>query len=159
MQTRGFSTEPSTTGAYDEEFMRMAIRLAQTALEQGDTPVGSVIVCKGQIVAEGIESVRRQNDPTAHAELKALQAACRALGSRDLSDCTLYTTVEPCWMCSFGIRTTRVARVVTGRAVPHIGGISSRYPILTDSGIPNWPPPPVVTAGVLEQECNALFAR
>lgn len=139
--------------------MQQAIRLARIALERGDTAVGSVVVCNGRIVAEGIESVRRENDPTAHAELKAVREACRVLGSRDLSGCTLYTTVEPCWMCSFGIRSTRVARVVTGRAVPQIGGISSKYPVLTDPGIPNWPPPPQVTIGVLEQECEALFIK
>lgn len=144
---------------HDEEFMRQAIGLARIALERGDTPVGSVVVRNGQIIAEGIESVRRENDLSAHAELKALQEACRALGSRDLSGCTLYTTVEPCWMCSFGIRTARLGRVVTGRAVPNVGGISSKHPILTDPCIPNWPPPPVVTTGVLERECEALFTR
>lgn len=137
--------------------MRQAIRLARIALKHGDAPVGSVVIHDGQIIADGIESVRRENDLTAHAELKAVNAACRALGSRDLSGCTLYTTVEPCWMCSFGIRTAGVARVVTGRAVPHVGGISSKYAILTDPAIPNWPPPPMVTTGILERECTALF--
>ena len=126
-------------------------------LEQGDPPVGSVVVRDGRIIAEGVEAVRRESDLTAHAELKAVKEACQALGSHDLFGCTLYTTVEPCWMCSFVLRSSRVSRVVAGRAVPHIGGVSSKYPILTDPGIPNWPPPPVVTIGVLEEECGALF--
>lgn len=158
MRVGGPHTKRDTVLAHDEAFMRQAIRLAHIARERGDAPVGSVVVCKGRIIGRGVESVRQKNDLTAHAELKAMQQACRALGSRDLSGCTLYTTVEPCWMCSFGIRAARIARVVTGRAVPHVGGISSRHPILTDSGIQNWPRPPVVTAGVLEAECRGLFS-
>lgn len=147
------------TSAQDIEFMRKAIDLARIALKQGDTPVGSVVACDGRIIGQGIEAVRYDNDLTAHAEIRAVEEACRALGSFDLGGCTLYTTVEPCFMCSFIIRVTRVSRVVTGRAVPHIGGISSKYPLLLTSDVPNWSRPPTVTAGVLEEECSALFRR
>lgn len=145
--------------AHDAEFMRQAIRLARIALERGDTPVGSVVVCDGRIVGEGIEAVQSEKDLTAHAELKAVREACRILDSLDLAGCTLYTTVEPCFMCSFVIRSAHLSRVVTGKAVPHIGGISSNHPILVDPGIPNWPPPPLVLTGVLEEECRAFFTR
>lgn len=150
--------EPTPIFAQDVEFMRQAIRLARIALERGDAPVGSVIVRDGRIKGEGAEAVRCERDPTAHAEAIAVREACRALGSLDLGGCTLYTTVEPCWMCSFVIRSARISRVVVGRSVLHIGGISSRYPILVASDIPKWPQPPEVTTGVLEEECNALFA-
>ncbi|MGH9325541.1 MAG: nucleoside deaminase [Terriglobia bacterium] len=157
MRTVDPHAESSSSLARDQEFMRQAIRLARVALERGDTPVGSVVVYDGQVIGQGIEAVRLEKDLAAHAELKAVGEACRAIGSLDLSGCTLYTTVEPCWMCSFMIRTAHVSRVVTGRAVPHIGGISSKHPILLDPDIPNWPRPPAVTAGVLEKECKALF--
>lgn len=149
--------KPGVTRDRDEEFMRQAIRLARVALERGDTPVGSVVVCEGRIVAEGTEGVRSERDFTAHAELKAVQEACRNLGTHDLEGCELYTTAEPCFMCSFVIRSARISRVVMGKTVPHIGGVSSNHPILIDAGIPNWPPPPVVVRGVLEKECNELF--
>ncbi len=139
--------------------MRQAIRLARIALERADTPVGSVVVCDGHIVGEGIEAVQSEKDLTAHAEMKAVQEACRALGSLNLGGCTLYTTVEPCFMCSFVIRSAHLSRVVSGKAVPHIGGISSNHPILVDPSIPNWPQPPLVLTGVLEEECRALFTR
>lgn len=142
----------------DAKFMRDAIRLARVALAQGDTPVGSVVVCDGRIIGEGIEAVRSENDPAAHAELRAVQQACHALGSLHLEGCTLYTTVEPCLMCSFVARSARLARVVSGKAVASIGGITSNYPILTGHDIPIWPRPPVVVTGVLEEECRALFS-
>lgn len=143
----------------DEEFMHHAIRLAQVALEKGDTPVGSVVILKGRIVGEGFETVRSEKDLTAHAEVKAIREACRTLDTVDLDGCELYTTVEPCFLCSYAIRSTHISRVVTGKSVQHIGGISSHHPILLDSGIPIWPRPPVVVTGVLEKECNALFIR
>lgn len=159
MGTEDPHVEPSATVARDVGFMRQAIRLARIARERGDTPVGSVVVCGGRIVGEGIEAVRREKDLAAHAEAIAVREACHALGSLDLTGCTLYTTAEPCFMCSYVIRSARVSRVVTGRAVQHIGGISSKHPILLDPGIPNWSRPPLVTTGVLEEECNRLFTK
>ncbi|MDE2466800.1 MAG: nucleoside deaminase [Alphaproteobacteria bacterium] len=137
--------------------MRHAIRLAQTAREQGDMPVGSVVACDGKIIGEGMEAVRADNDLTAHAEIRAVQDACKRLKILDLTGCILITTVEPCFMCSFVIRSARIARVVIGRAVPHIGGFSSSCPILVNPNIPGWSRPPSVVAGVLEEECSALF--
>jgi tRNA(adenine34) deaminase len=143
----------------DVEFMREAIRLARIALERGDTPVGSVVVCGDRVIGEGVEAVRSEKDLTAHAEIIAVREACRSLGSTNLACCSLFTTVEPCLMCSFIIRSAHVSRIVTGKAAPQVGGISSKYPILVDRGIPSWPPPPVVITGVLEEECGALFLR
>ncbi len=151
--------KPAAARGCDEEFMRRAIGLARVALERGDIPVGSVVVREGRIVAQGIEGVRSEKDFTAHAELRAVQEACRNLATRDLEGCELYTTAEPCFMCSFVIRSAHISRVIMGKAVPHIGGVSSKHPILIDAGIPNWPPPPVVVRGVLENECNELFNR
>ena len=157
MATEGNNPKPGGAIDMDVEFMNQAIRLARIARERGDSPVGSVVVSNGRIIAEGIEAVRSENDVTAHAEVRAVREACRVLDSLDLTGCTLYTTVEPCFMCSFVIRGTRLSRVVIGRAVPHVGGVSSKHPILTDPKIPNWPRPPAVVTGLLLEECSALF--
>lgn len=148
---------PELAAETDAGFMRMAIRLAFLARDRGDTPVGSVVVRDGRIVGEGIEAVKAENDLTAHAEIRAVQDACRCLGTLHLTGCTLFTTVEPCLMCSFVIRSARISKVVIGRPVPHIGGFSSKYSILTDPEIPGWSPPPLVVTGLLEEECSAPF--
>lgn len=142
-----------------EQHMREAIALARRALAAGDTPVGSLIIRNGVVVGEGIESVRALHDVAGHAELIALRDACRALDTSDLSGCALYTTAEPCWMCSFAIRQTRVGSVVIGRPIPHIGGVTSRYPLLSDAEISGWQPPPRIVFGVLAAECAALGGR
>ncbi|MGH9588958.1 MAG: nucleoside deaminase [Terracidiphilus sp.] len=139
----------------DAAFMRQAIRLAQTAGDRGDMPVGSIVVRDGCVVGEGIESVRAERDPAGHAEVKAVQQACRNMNTLDLTGCSLFTTVEPCFMCSYVIRSTRISRVVIGRAAHHIGGSTSKYPILTAPDIPSWRQPPLVVSGMLENECSA----
>lgn len=141
----------------DLEFMRQAIRLAQIARDRGDTPVGSIVVRDGRVIGEGIESVGAEKDLTAHAEVRAVQEACRSLNTLDLAGCSLFTTVEPCFMCSFVIRSARISRVVIGRTAPHIGGFTSNYPILVAPEIPGLSPPPLVLAGLLEEDCTALF--
>ena len=136
----------------DEAYMNRAIALAKIALTHGDTPVGALVVREGKIIAEGIEAVRQRIDVSAHAELIAIQNACSALRSLDLSGCVLYTTAEPCFMCSYAVRQTRIGKVVLGRATPGVGGISSNHPILTDPLIPGWEEPPEIISAVLESE-------
>jgi len=148
-------------GATDraEEFMRQALRLARVALKRDEVLVGSIVVYRGRVVGEGIEGVQDEKDLTAHAEIKAIKEACHSLDTFCLRGCELYTTVEPCFMCSFVIRSAGISRVVIGKAVSYIGGVSSRHPIPVDSGIPDWPRPPVIVSGVLEKECKEPFAR
>ena len=141
-----------------EAYMRRAIALARIALANGDTPVGSLVVHKRKIIAEGIESVKTQMDVSGHAELIAIRNACSALQTFDLSGCTLCTTAEPCFMCSYAVRQTRVSEVIIGRPTPRVGGISSLHPILTDAKIPGWGQPPDIVSGVLEAECFALHS-
>lgn len=136
--------------------MRRAIALAEIALRNGDTPVGSLVVRETKIIAEGVEAVKKEMDVSAHAELIAIRNACLALQTLDLSGCVLYTTAEPCWMCSYAVRQTCVGKVVIGRATPRVGGISSNYPVLIDPKIPGWGQPPAIVSGVLERECLAL---
>jgi tRNA(adenine34) deaminase len=159
MMAEGKGPRSKAGDARDIQLMREALRLAEIALGRGDPPVGAVVFCQGRAVGEGIEAVRSEKDFTAHAELKAIREACRTLDTLDLAGCVLYTTVEPCFMCSFIIRKVGVSRVVSGKAENRVGGISSKHPILIDPTIPGWPLPPQVATGVLEDECLALFAR
>ncbi|MGH9689620.1 MAG: nucleoside deaminase [Candidatus Acidiferrales bacterium] len=101
-----------------EAYMKRAIELAKIARSKGETPVGSLAVRDGEIVAEGIEAVKTRIDISAHAEMIAIRRACRALGTLDLSGCVIHTTPEPCFMCSYAIRQTRISEIVIGRPEP-----------------------------------------
>jgi len=142
----------------DESFMRRCIDLARLARQRGDAPVGALIVRDGQVIAEAGERVDSALDIAGHAEVLAIRLACEVLGSLDLTDCSLYTSAEPCVMCGFAIRQTGIGRVVFGAAVPAIGSVTSRYPVLIATDVPEWPEPPIVVAGVLGAECAALFS-
>ena len=96
----------------DDQMMSRCLELAALAKRSGDSQVGSVVVRRGAIIGEGVESVRLVNDPTAHAEIVAIRIACEKSGTLDLSDCELFTNVEPCVMCSYAIKQTRIGRVV-----------------------------------------------
>ncbi|MCC6392331.1 MAG: nucleoside deaminase [Bryobacterales bacterium] len=143
----------------DNRFMRHCIELARRARESGDHPVGSLVAREESVLGSGMESTRRLLDVAAHAEIEALRAACRKTGALELAGATLYTTTEPCYLCSFAIRQLRIARVVIGRPYPAAGGLTSRHPILIDPSMTCWGPPPVVVSGVLLEECEALFAK
>ena len=98
----------------DKEFMREAIRLADESVKNGGGPFGAVVVKDGEIVAGRSNSVTRDNDPTAHAEVNTIRQACRQLGTFDLSDCVIYTSCEPCPMCLGAIYWARISRIYYG---------------------------------------------
>lgn len=131
-----------------KKYMRRCRQLAEKAVHGGDAPVGSLVLRDGQIIAEGVEGVKAQQDVTAHAETLAIRKACAALGTLDLSGTTLYTTTEPCLMCSYAIRRTRISRVVIEKRTEKGGGVTSQYPILSDSSFPSGAPPPTIVLGV-----------
>src|ERR1044072_2101015 len=106
----------------DDDFMRRCLELGRIALKNGEEPVGSVLVIGGEINAEGVEAVKQNQDPTAHAEIEAIRAACAKLNTLDLSGATLYTNVEPCVMCAYAIRQTGIACVVFGARTARAGG-------------------------------------
>lgn len=139
-----------------EQHIRRCIELAEVARGRKNTPVGSVIVLDGKIVGEGIESLPAGNDITGHAEIVACQAAVDKTGSKLLLGATLYSTAEPCFMCSYAIRSASIALVVYGVDTPGIGGVTSVHNILTDESLSNWMPAPRVVTGVLIDECCAL---
>jgi tRNA(adenine34) deaminase len=150
--------EIKTTDRGHEYYMKFSIELARTAKARGDAPVGSVIVQDGVIIAEGIEGGKTKKDITFHAEIEAIREANIITGSTDLSDCTLYTTHEPCIMCSYVIRYAKIHTVVFGIPVVETGGVHSQYPILTDTKIKIWGKPPRIVKGIMEREIKNSIA-
>jgi tRNA(adenine34) deaminase len=140
-----------------ERYMRLCIDLARRALDTHDTPVGSLVVRGGRIIAEGIETVRGRCEVTGHAEIEALRAATARSGSLDLTGCTLYTTVEPCVMCAYAMRLARVSIVVTGtRSGDSENPLSGRAVLLDRSILPGRTPP-LLVRDVLAAECRSVL--
>lgn len=115
-----------------EKFIRRCLALADESLAAGDLPFGALIEHDGRIIAEGRNSIKVESDITGHAEINAIRKALQINPSLDLSECTLYSSVEPCPMCSFIIRDYGIGRVVYSLPSPHMGG-KSRWHILTDN--------------------------
>jgi tRNA(adenine34) deaminase len=105
----------------DTAYMRLALREAEQAAAAGEVPVGALVVFRNRIVARAHNLTGRLGDATAHAEMQALTAAQETLGSRMLSECTLYVTLEPCAMCAGACYWTRVGRIVAGASDPKSG--------------------------------------
>jgi tRNA(adenine34) deaminase len=148
---------PMTPG--HEDFMRRCLELAAVARSGGNTPVGSVVVLDGRVIGEASEALPAGRSVTGHAEVLACQAALDRAVRSDLAGAVLYTTAEPCFMCSYVIRQLRVALVVYGVETPLIGGVTSVHPILTDPALDRWRPAPVVVGGVLRDDCERLRAK
>ena len=115
----------------DFRFMQHALRLAARAEEEGEVPVGAVVVREGKVLGEGWNRPIGLRDPTAHAEILALRDAARAVDNYRLAGTTLYATLEPCAMCSGAIIHARVARVVYAARDPRAGAAGSVFDILT----------------------------
>ena len=140
-------------------YMHRCLELAIQARGQGNTPVGSVVVLAGKIIGEGAERLPAGNDPTGHAEIIACLEAIKALGTRHLADAVLYSTAEPCLMCSYVIRQSGIAMVVYGIETPMIGGVTSALPILASDALGGWKPAPRILGGILADECRRLKTR
>lgn len=139
-----------------EQYMERCITLGRQAGQQGESPVGAVLVKDNHIVAEGLEAGRGHKDITFHAEIEVIRNLVQATGQTDLSDYTLYTTHEPCIMCAYVIRHHKINTVVWGISITDVGGYSSAYKILKDTTVPKWGSPPQVISGILEAACKAL---
>lgn len=138
----------------DIDFMRKALEQAQLAKARGEIPVGAVLAHGDEIVGSGANCPISSNDPSAHAEIEALRAAGRALGSYRLTDTTLYVTLEPCVMCAAAIVHARVRRVVFGAWDPRAGGVGSLIDVLALPGLNHRVD---AFGGVLAEECGALL--
>ena len=139
----------------DLAYMDMALELAREAAQEGEVPVGCVIVCKDKIVGRGRN--RRETDKTAlgHAEIAAIREACQTLGGWRLWECTLYVTLEPCPMCAGAIINARIPRVVFGASDDKSGACGS----VCDLFSMDFNHHPAVTRGVREEEAQALLTE
>ncbi|MDZ4199402.1 MAG: tRNA adenosine(34) deaminase TadA [Kiritimatiellia bacterium] len=134
-----------------ELYMRMALREARVAAEEGEVPVGAVIVREGQLLGKAHNQVERLRDPTAHAEMIAITQAAAALGDWRLEGCTLYVTKEPCVMCAGALVLARIPLVVWGLTDPLRGGAASLFQVLQQADLNHRAE---MIAGVLEDECR-----
>lgn len=133
----------------DEYFMREALKEAKKAFDSGEVPVGAVVVCKNRVIARAHNQTEKLTDATAHAEMLAITAAANYLGSKYLSECTLYVTLEPCVMCAGALHWTQVSKVVFGTS-----DIQRGYSLVSS---PLLHPKTVVQKGVKAEECKSLI--
>jgi len=140
----------------DAAFMRLALERAAAAAAGGEVPVGAVLVRDDQIIATGSNAPIASHDPTAHAEMAALRAGGRSLGSYRLTDTTLYVTLEPCVMCAAALVHARVRRLVFGAFDPRAGAAGS---IINVFALPGLNHRVDVFGGVLMQECAQLLQQ
>ena len=144
-----------TITGIDEKFMREALAEAHAAAAVGEVPIGAVVVRAGEIVARAHNRRELDQDPSAHAEFSALCAAAQTLGRWRLSDCTVYVTLEPCYMCAGLMVNARVGRCVYGAADAKAGAVGSLYDLNADSRLNHRFN---VTAGVLVDECREVLS-
>ena len=133
----------------DEMYMRKALAEAQQAFDEGEIPIGAVIVCQDHIIARAHNLTETLCDVTAHAEMQAITAAANELGGKYLTDCTLYVNVEPCTMCAGALGWSQITRVVYG-CRDEKRGYSDYAPRALH-------PKCTVTSGILEDECRQLM--
>ena len=138
----------------DHSFMGLALAEARRAAEQGEVPVGCVIVSEGRVIGRGRNQRETDRDPTAHAELVALREAAAALGHWRVTPATCYVTCEPCPMCAGALVNARVDRLVFGCADPKAGAAGTLMNLVQD---PRLNHRLAVVAGVREDECRALL--
>lgn len=140
----------------DIYFMGLALKEAQGAFEEGEVPVGAVLVKEGTVICSAHNLREYTRDPSAHAEIIVLRAGTENSDSWRLSGATLYVTKEPCIMCAGAIVNARISRLVYGCRDPKAGGVDSLYSILNDARLNHRTD---VTSGVLEDECSLLLKR
>ena len=133
----------------DNYFMQEALKLAQIAGEDGEIPVGAVVVSQHKIIGKGYNQTEKLKDVTAHAEMIAITAAVQHLGAKYLRDCTLYVTLEPCVMCAGALYWSQVSRLVYG-ASDDKRGFSLVQPSLVH-------PKTKIVKGILAEECQQLL--
>jgi tRNA(adenine34) deaminase len=144
----------------DERYMRMAIDQAFIAEENGDVPIGCVILFEGRVIGKAYNQREQLHDPTAHAEIVALTQAAEVIGNWRLHGCTIYVTLEPCPMCAGALVLARMDRLVFGADDPKTGACGSLYNIVQDGRLNHRL---AVTPHVLQQDCQdqlqAFFRR
>ena len=138
-----------------EIYMTLALREARKAARIGEVPIGAVIIKDGEVVGRGFNRIESGNDPTLHAEMIAIRKASKRLGSRRLTGCTMYVTVEPCSMCAGAAVLARIDAIVAGAESDKSGACGSVKDILESDSLNHRVD---FTVGVLGQECAALLS-
>ncbi|MDE7448904.1 MAG: nucleoside deaminase [Paramuribaculum sp.] len=146
------NTSVSVTTADHEKWMRKALDEARKAAEQGEVPIGAVVVHRGRIIGRGHNLTETLNDVTAHAEMMAITAAANTLGGKYLTGCTLYVTVEPCPMCAGAIGWSQIPTVVYGASDAKRG-----YSTILLPGCTPFHPKAQVITGILADEASTLM--
>jgi len=137
-------------------FMEIALEEAQAAAEAGEVPIGAVITCDGKVIARARNRMRELTDPTAHAEMLAIRAACQVLGTERLTGCDLWVTLEPCPACAGAISAARLSRLYYGASDPKSGGVA-QGPRVFDHPQAHWKPE--VYGGIGEEACSSLLRQ
>ncbi|MBO4862806.1 MAG: tRNA adenosine(34) deaminase TadA [Eubacterium sp.] len=138
----------------DEKYMRQAIRLAKKASENGDVPIGCVIVYEGKVIGRGYNRRNKDKSSLAHAEIMAIKKASKVMGDWRLEGCRMYVTLEPCQMCAGAIVQARIPEIVIGCMNPKAGSAGSIINLLD---IKEFNHQVDITKGVLEKECSEIL--
>ncbi len=139
----------------DEYFMKIALKEAEKAMITGDVPIGAVIVKDGKVISKGRNTKEKTNVATRHAEMNAIEKAEKKIGVWRLSECTLYTTLEPCPMCAGAIQQARIDRVVFGAKDKKHGAYGSCFDFCDIEGLNHYP---LVESSVLEEDCSKILS-
>ena len=145
---------PRSLAIMDETFMAQALAEARRAGSEGEVPIGAVVVVDGKVAGRGRNARERLRDPTAHAEILALQEASRALGRWRLTGATVYATLEPCPMCAGALVNARVDRLVYGVPDPKAGAVDTLFDLARDARLNHRLQ---VSSGVLGEDCGELL--
>ncbi|MEX0639317.1 MAG: tRNA adenosine(34) deaminase TadA [Balneolaceae bacterium] len=135
-------------------WMLKALRLAEQAAREGEIPVGAIIIRDNQLIGKGYNQTELLNDPTAHAEMLAISAACNTIGEKYLNGCTLYVTLEPCPMCAGAIMWSKIDRIVFGLPDERAGACGTLFNISNNKKLNHRSE---VIQGVLEEDCRDLL--
>ena len=139
----------------EERFMKEAIKQAKIAESKDEVPIGAIVVLGDKIIARGKNRTEKEQVATRHAEIIAIEKACKKLKSWRLDGAERYLTVEPCAMCAGAIANARIKRAVFGAYEKKSGCAESKYPVLTDNGLNHTTE---YVGGVLEEECSAMLS-
>jgi len=147
----------------DLQMMERCLAVSQLGGKKGELPFGAVVVFQGRVIAEATDRVLSESDMTRHAEIVALSEAQKVLKRKRLQDCTLYSIVEPCPMCSFNSREARIGRVVFALSSPVMGGCS-KWDVLTNYDLSNklpevFGPPPEIISGLLSAQAEQVWRQ
>ncbi|MEQ1599661.1 MAG: tRNA adenosine(34) deaminase TadA [Methylotenera sp.] len=139
----------------DSDYMRLALDLARQAANNGEVPVGAIVVQNGVVIGRGSNAPIQNHDPSAHAEIIAMREAARYLGNYRLVDCMLYVTLEPCAMCSGAVQHARITKLVFGASDPKTGACGSVVNLMNEPKLNHHTE---VVGGILAEECGALLS-